>query len=159
MVKLIVSNFEEDDFFHGSRYFADLIKLLPGQQHGANVELKNKVFGANNQMHENAGVTPSIVGEAYMNFGTSGIFYVCFLLGFVLAMFYNMAITRPSFIWVSLYITIIFSFGANALSAGISVAINHIIWNWLWIFIVYFFYKVKIHWYKPGTSNMQTINA
>ena len=133
MVELIIRNFNDSHYFWGSRYFADLVKLLPGSQTGANVALKYEIFPNADKLPDMAGVTPSIVGEAYMNFGSSGILWIMLFMGAFLGLTYSYIKQNPSFKACAFYLTLVFGM-AGAMQSGIGTKIVHLVLFWFWIF-------------------------
>lgn len=143
MVELIIRNFNESHYFWGSRYFADLVKLLPGSQAGANVDLKYEIFPNADKLPDIAGVTPSIVGEAYMNFGSSGILWVMLFIGIFLGLTYSYMKQRPSFKVCAFYLTLVFGM-AGAMQSGIGTKVVHLVLFWFWIFGIGIFCESEV---------------
>ncbi len=143
MVELIIRNFNESQYFWGSRYFADLIKLLPGSQTGANVDLKYEIFPNADKLPDLGGVTPSIVGEAYMNFGPSGILWVMLFIGIFMGLTYSYMKERPSFKACAFYLTLVFGM-AGAMQSGIGTKVVHLVLFWFWIFGIGIFCESEV---------------
>ncbi len=141
--ELIIHNFDQSNYFHGSRYFYDLQKLLPGNQSGANVDLKYEIFPNADKMPELAGITPSIIGEAYMNFGPTGIFWVMLFLGIVLGASYKYMKARPSFVKTVFYFTLVLGM-TGAVQSGIGTKVMQLIYLWLWLVVSGILYERKI---------------
>jgi oligosaccharide repeat unit polymerase len=151
MFELIVNRFSESKFFYGTRYFADLVKLLPGSQESVNVDLKYEVFPNPDKMPEEAGVTPSIIGEAYMNFGGLGIFWVMLFVGIILGFSYKLMARKPTYLRCAFYFTFVFTM-AGCVASGIGILLMQIIYLWCWVLISNFLYewRLKIWDDKPS---------
>jgi oligosaccharide repeat unit polymerase len=135
MVELISRNFTEYDLQHGSLYLNDFKRILPGTQVNANVDLKFLLFQNAEAMPEIAGVTPSIIGEAYMNFGKPGVFWVPLALGMFSALLYFLFLKKGNFFWTVLFIT--YAFGiAGAIQSGLGLKIIHLTQFWFWVLVI-----------------------
>ena len=143
MFQLIVDRFSESKFFWGTRYFSDLAKLLPGNQQSANVDLKYELFPNADQMNDAAGVTPSIIGEAYMNFGGLGIFWVMLFVGIILGFSYKLMAEKPSFSRCAFYFTFVFGM-ASCVASGIGILVMQMIYLWTWVVICSFLYEWRL---------------
>ncbi|HHT9109545.1 MAG TPA: O-antigen polymerase [Candidatus Brocadiaceae bacterium] len=144
LFKLICENFDSSHYFYGSRYFYDFKKMLPGSQVGANVDLKNQIpieFAKN--MPDIAAVTPSIIGEAYMNFGPPGVFWIMLVLGIVLGINYKYTKYHPSFIACAFYFNFVFNMAA-AVNNSIGASLLHFTYQIIWILITSVLYEKKI---------------
>lgn len=64
-------------FQHGYTYLINLIMLLPGPGQDFTLWLKDAI----DFTFSGGGITPTVFGEFYINFGTAGIFICSFLLG------------------------------------------------------------------------------
>lgn len=144
MLEIILNRFDLANLLHGSGYFADFIKLLPGSQVGQNVELKYQMFPYADNMPALAGVTPSIIGEAYMNFGRVGTLFIPFVVGFSLGRLYKLCIGNPNnFFVVILYVSLLLE-SVVALVAGIGTLLPTYLVTLFWIIIVSTLYKKRI---------------
>lgn len=140
--ELITERYDKLRFYHGKLYFHNLKKLLPGKQEGLGTDLKNELFPHRSDMPELAGVSVTIIGEAYMNFGEAGVIGVMIALGMVLSLAYKKMISNPTFMRSAFYLTLVFAM-AGAVSSGISNKIVHLIFFWFWIAIVGLIYERK----------------
>lgn len=143
IMELIIRNFDEKNYFKGSLYYNDFKKLMPGSQVGANVDLKYAIFGNSDSMPELAGVTPSILGEAYMNFGPQGVFWVMLLIGITLGTTYKFFLHHPSFLICSFYLTFVFGI-AGSIQSGLGLKSVHLVFIWFWVFVIGILYDHRI---------------
>jgi len=143
MFSLVIDNFSESRMFYGSRYFGDLLKLLPGHQTGANVDLKYEVWPNADKMPDSAGVSPSVIGEAYMNFGVPGIFWFMFFEGLFLGLTYRMMINKPTFLRCAFYVMLIIDLG-TAVSAGVGARLAKFMILWFWLAVIHFLYEWRV---------------
>jgi len=144
MLEMILNHYESADFLYGSGYFADFIKLLPGSQVGQNVDLKNQVFANAKQMSELAGVTPSLIGEAYMNFGKLGAFIVPFTLGYFIGTIYKLCINnRNNFFIVALYTSLLLE-AVISLNAGLGTRLPPYLLLFFWVVVISLLYSKRI---------------
>lgn len=126
-------------YYWGMRYLSDLQRILPGTQESENVELKGMV-SANTSTPELAGFTPSIVGEAYMNFGAKGIPFVLLFIGFIAGKAYKSFLTRPTFVRFLFYLTLIYGL-MSAVNSGIGEKLPQFLYQWFWVFFLSILYK------------------
>lgn len=75
---------ENFDYRYGATYLYPLETILPGKQYTLDMKLKD----AFNMGFSGGGFVPSMLGEAYVNFGKAGIVIVPFLIGFLLSSLY-----------------------------------------------------------------------
>ena len=143
MFSLVVDKFNESRMFYGSRYFGDLVKLLPGHQTGANVDLKYEVWPNADKMPDSSGVTPSVIGEAYMNFGVPGIFWFMFFEGLFLGLSYRFMLKKPTFLRCAFYFMLIIDLG-TAVSAGVGTRLTKFMLLWFWLAIIHFLYEWRL---------------
>ncbi len=135
IIEAIVRNFETDDFFNGSLYYSDFKRFQPGVQVNANVDLKYAIFPTADSMPESAGITPSIVGEAYMNFGQEGVYWVLLVVGLLLGYSYKGFTFKPNFLRSAIFLT--FTFGmADAIQTGIGLKLVHLAQFWIWAILL-----------------------
>jgi oligosaccharide repeat unit polymerase len=80
-----------EPFMYGRSYVIDAITLLPGPQPHFGFWLKDR-FGLT---FDGGGVTQTIVGEFYLNFGWGGIIVGMFLLGMAFRMLYRAIVRKP----------------------------------------------------------------
>lgn len=135
MVELISRNFTEFDLLHGSLYLNDFKRFLPETQVNANVDLKFLLFQNAEAMPEIAGVTPSIIGEAYMNFGQKGVLAVPLLIGVLSAILYYLFLKKGNFLWTAVFITYVFGI-AGAIQSGLGLKVIHLTQFWFWALII-----------------------
>ncbi len=135
IMEAIVRNFEEDDFFNGSLYYSDFKRFQPGVQVNANVDLKYAIFPTADSMPESAGITPSIVGEAYMNFGQKGVYWVLLIAGLLLGYSYQGFKSKPNFLRTAIFLTFVFGI-ADAIQTGIGLKLVHLTQFWIWAILL-----------------------
>lgn len=141
---IIVHDWEQSKYYYGARYFFDLKKLLPGSQVGANVELKDEInipFAKN--MPDLSAVTPSIIGEAYMNFGPPGIFWVLLVLGWLLGYNYKYMTMHRSFKSTVFYLNVVLNMAAS-MQNSIGGALPPLVWQTIWILIIGVLYEKRV---------------
>jgi oligosaccharide repeat unit polymerase len=143
MFGMVVDKFSLTKMFYGTRYFADLVKILPGHQTGANVDLKYEIWPNADKMPDSSGVTPSVIGEAYMNFGVPGIFWFMFFEGFFLGLTYRLMIRKPTFLRTAFYFILVIN-SATAISAGMGTRLIQLLVLWFWLAIVAFLYEWRL---------------
>ncbi len=154
MVAIIARNFTEDQYYHGSLYYTDFKKFLPGAQHHANVDFKYAVFSKDDtdsdKMDDTAGVTPSLIGESYMNFGQVGAFWVLLILGFVLIRLYKLFLSKPSFLVSGAYLTLAFNL-SGSMQSGLGLKFVHLSQILFFVVLIGFFYNFKL---KNGNKEL-----
>ncbi|MCZ2355354.1 MAG: oligosaccharide repeat unit polymerase [Bacteroidia bacterium] len=141
--ELILKNYNEDKFAYGARYLEDLKKLLPGEQTGANVDLKFEIFKGFADMPDTAGITPSIIGEAYINFGHYGIMGICLACGLIASYFYTRARKKPNFFYIC-FLTHITLFLVVSIISGIGTALINFMIGLIWTIFLSVLYEHKI---------------
>ncbi len=146
----IVRNFDQNSFFNGSLYYNDFKRFLPGLQVNANVDLKYAIFPNADSMPDIAGVTPSVAGEAYMNFGSKGVFWVLMLLGILLGFSYVAFQRYPSFLRISTYLTFLFGM-AGGIQSGIGLKMVHLTQFWFWTILLGILIEREI-FFQPNRS-------
>jgi len=134
-VEIIIRNFTEFDYYHGSLYYNDFKRFLPGTQVNANVDLKYALFANADDMPENTGITPSIVGEAYMNFGQDGVLWVSIVVGIIIGLFYWQFLQQQNFLWMALFLTLVFGM-AGGIQSGIGLKLIHLTQFWFWVIFI-----------------------
>ncbi len=129
----------------GKTYLNDFLILLPGKGSTSGVLLKN-LAGVE---FEGGGITPSIIGESYVNFGISYAMFMCFFVSFFLNSFYiyvksKLKIIDPhSFSLIyPLFFILSFSLYGLASSSFVGVLIQS-----LGPLIASFFVYVFIYWF------------
>ena len=141
--ELILKYYDESRFSYGARYWEDLKKLLPGAQTGANVDLKFEIFKGFVDMPDTAGITPSIIGEAYINFGHYGIMGICLLCGLLMSYVYTQTRRKPSFFNVSFLTHLSLSLVISVIS-GIGTILVSFLIGFFWILVLSVLYERKI---------------
>lgn len=141
---LIVHNLDESERLGFSRYFGDLEKLMPGQQSGGNVDLKYLVFSHPERMPDLAGITPSVVGEAYMSFGSGGVFWVCIGLGALLGALYRRMCSAPSFGREASYLIVLLAM-ASGVQSGLGVQVVHLLYLLFWTAVATLLNRWHVH--------------
>jgi hypothetical protein len=122
--------------------WSDLGTLLPGEDHGLNVELKYAVFENWRALPPSAGVNPSLVGEGYLFFGVAGVVWEPFLLGLASAFLWKRAGARPRSVGTLLYVCWITGMMA-AISAGLGIRLTHFAQQLVWIALAGPFFLVR----------------
>lgn len=135
MFETILHNFKEENFFWGSTYYTDFERFLPGTQVISSVDLKYAIFTNPEAMPEHAGVTPSLPGEAYMNFGQKGVYWVLLTLGLFLGFFYRNFQAKPNFLRTATFLTLVFAM-ADAVQTGIGLKAVHLVQFWVWAIFI-----------------------
>jgi oligosaccharide repeat unit polymerase len=141
----IVSVYNESRRSYGVRYFQSFEKLLPGSQSGPGVELREQLMPNQEHMAELSGISVSIVGESYINFGKYGVPIMMLFIGIVASALYYKMVNRPSFIICVLYFTLIFNM-VGAFLSGIGSKMFQLSMLWSWLFLVGFLYEKRIRW-------------
>ncbi len=142
MVDALIRNFDTKDLFNGSLYYSDFKRFLPGTESISNVDLKYIVFNDPEALPEINGLTPSLVGEAYLNFGQYGPFWVILLVGFILGFLYKLFENKPSFIVCGFYLTTVFHV-ADSIQTGLGLKLVHLTQSWFWVIILSILYNFK----------------
>jgi hypothetical protein len=112
--------------------WSDLATLLPGEDHGANVELKYAVFENWRALPASAGVNPSVIGEGWIHFGSAGVVLEPFLLGLVSALLWRHLARARGFLGPALYACWITGMMA-AVSAGVGIRLTHFVQQLAWL--------------------------
>jgi oligosaccharide repeat unit polymerase len=134
MVDAVIRNFDTDDLFNGSLYYTDFQRFLPGTESISNVELKYIVFNDPKALPEINGLTPSLVGEAYLNFGQYGPFWVILIVGFIQGFLYKLFKNKPAFIICGFYLTTVFHV-ADSIQTGLGLKLVHLTQSWFWVIV------------------------
>ncbi len=92
------------DFMHGNTFLSGIKMLLPGDDQALGETLRDSF----NMMEGGGGITTTIFGEWYINFGMAGIFIGIFLLGVIAGQFYNWMKKQRDFFSVFIYAIIIY---------------------------------------------------
>ena len=153
MLEHITRIYDKSNYHRGLRYLEDVKKVIPGPQKSANVELKEAITGGKSELPEFSGFTPSIVGEAYMNFGPMGIPWVMFIIGALAGAMYKFMSAKPSYLRTLLYFTLVFEFGA-ATSSGIGNKLESLLYLWFWVFLLALLYEKKFV-FRPREYRME----
>lgn len=130
-------------FQYGYTYLINLIMMLPGEGIDFTLWLK-KIIGID---FAGGGVTPTIIGESYMNFGYIGIIFVMFFMGIIgniLDKKYEN--TTSDKFWVSYFIVIIIDVFRGGI-ANIEVSLFTYI-------TLYIFYQVMYKNKKYGDEDL-----
>lgn len=94
---------EKVDFQYGYTYLINLIMMRPGPDLDFTLWLKDKV----NIQFSGGGLTPTIIGEAYINFGFGGSLVICFLIGILINYLeWKYSVSKKNYFWISYFITI-----------------------------------------------------
>lgn len=75
--QLVISTFDAGSLLHGQSYVMDFKTILPGYQPSFSLWLKDYMH----LQFSGGGLTPTIVGEFYANFGSAGVLAGMFALG------------------------------------------------------------------------------
>jgi len=141
--QLILNEFESGDKFGITAYFVNIASLLPGVSVNTNLELRNIIFLNAENMPETAGINPSISGEAFINFGHWGVFFVPAIFGLVNMMLYIKAKKSEGFFWLAFYFLTLGS-SVIAVTSGIGVRMPDVVVSLLWLGIIGSFYNKKL---------------
>ncbi|PNU20294.1 hypothetical protein C2E25_08285 [Geothermobacter hydrogeniphilus] len=139
----IVKKFDVSSRFNGIGYVYDFLKFKPGEQKGKNVELKYMFFKNYKNMPESAGINPSIIGEAYVNFGVSGVFIIPFIVGFIVRRLYMRCYDNFTFFNVVLYVSVVLEVSL-ALASGLGPRLPMYSLVLFWICLISLFYSKRI---------------
>ena len=94
---------EQEDFQHGYTYLINIIMLRPGPDLDFTLWLKEKI----GLKFAGGGITPTIIGESYLNFGTYGSYLILFLIGILINFldwkYFN---SKKNAFWICYFITI-----------------------------------------------------
>lgn len=117
-------------------YFSEFNKFSPGKHKSTNSKIKDDLFKNNHNMPELAGITPSILGEAYLNFGVDAHYFL-FSLGLFFSFLHYLFLKYRShplmvYFYFSIIITILSSTNAGLGTIFASQAVK---WFWLVLFI------------------------
>lgn len=127
-------------FQYFSTYIRGLNFLIPGEDKGLGVWLKEDVLG---KEFAGAGYNPGVVGEFYLSFGPSAIFVMMFLYGWVIGAFAKFSLFKDNVLNIILSSSVSFYF-MLALSPGISVSILPIFWSVAAVCSVSFFLRARV---------------
>jgi len=139
----IIRSFDVRNYYWGSRYFDDLVKILPGSQTGANVDLKYELFSNAANMPELAGITPGLPAESFMNFGAWWIPVSLFLVGYASKIAFVAMKSEPTVTRSLFYFTFVYNL-AGAIQTGIGTKLIHFVYIWFWIIIVRVFFRWRL---------------
>lgn len=118
----------------GETYLNDLAKLLPGQQTGTGVMLKEMLM-KNNDMPDTAGITPSLLGEFFVNFGFYGTIVGMFFFGFIAQRLYQRLVFKNGRNSVIMYAVIIVTM-VGSLQSGIGPRLIPLMIAMLWTSVI-----------------------
>lgn len=118
---------EREPYQNGYTYLINLIMLLPGEDIDFTLWLKDKL----NLDFVGGGVTPTIIGESYINFGNIGAYIILFLVGILINYLDNKYSSNKSEIfWICYFVTIFI----DAFRGGIAnIEVNLIIYFILYL--------------------------
>lgn len=122
--------------------WSDLATLLPGVDHGANVELKYRVFENWRALPASAGVNPSLIGEGWIHYGAAGVVLAPFLLGLVSALLWRQLACARGFLGPALYVCWITGMMA-AVSAGVGIRLTHFVQQLAWLAVLAPFFLAR----------------
>ncbi|WP_139691835.1 O-antigen polymerase [Sporolactobacillus terrae] len=98
----------------GLTYIEPILTILPGTQYTLDMQLKMAL----GQNYLGGGTIPSVLGEAYVNFGLLGCFLVPFITMIILRMLYT-SLKMNNYFKVLMY-TYLLSFFSNSLLGGLA---------------------------------------
>lgn len=127
---------ESVPFQYGYRYFMNFLVLLPGSQQDFTMWVKTAL----KQTFSGGGVTPTIIGEGYINFGLWGIVLEPLVLGFIICILDKKF--RKSDYCVPLVILILYL--CRSVSGGVANIEIILIWFELVSIFVYWLAKYRI---------------
>lgn len=135
----IISFVANGNLLMGKLFFADLVTILPGQQQSGGM-LMAQMFGGSGV----AGLTVTIVGGLYADFGIWGVGGGLFIIGLLTMIAYRKMQLSRSVYAIILY-SIIMTESIHFLHRG--VFSTHYIWD---VVVVYFICKITAFFLKPN---------
>lgn len=124
-----VTTFFNGNYFNGKTFLYDFCTLLPGYQPNAGVVIKNLM----QKQFSGEGISLTVVGESYINFGIYGITIISTSLGFIMQYFYNLL--KRNGAYIGILILNIFSY--RVVTGGISMAIINFIIPIIFIIVLF----------------------
>lgn len=120
---------EKEPYQNGYTYLINLIMLLPGEDIDFTLWLKDKL----NLDFAGGGVTPTIIGESYINFGNTGAYIILFLIGILINYIDNRySYNKSEVFWICYFVTIFI----DSFRGGIAnIEVNLLIYFGLYFFI------------------------
>lgn len=123
-----------EPFMFGQSYLIDFITILPGAQEHFGLWLKSRL-GLD---FEGGGVTQTIVGEFFLNFGWLGVIFGLKAIGFFLRMIYHILIKSPNVTNDHIVLLTIISIGTMAfVSSGVSLVVIFELIPTVGIYLIY----------------------
>lgn len=121
-------------FQFGKTYFSPILTILPGTQYTLDIQIKNAL----GQTYLGGGTIPSFLGEAYVNFGYFGTFFIPMFSLFLIERLRRMFLTKKSMGSRVIYIYIFFYLCYSQLAGIASTSIFPVIA--IMIFVIYYYY-------------------
>lgn len=133
-----------EPFMFGQSYLIDFITILPGAQEHFGLWLKGRL-GLD---FEGGGVTQTIVGEFFLNFGWLGVIFGLIATGIFLRMIYHILVSPPNITNNRVVLLTIISIGTMAfVSSGVSLVVLFELIPTVSIYLVYqTICQTKIRW-------------
>ena len=135
-VQRILDRFPEGQEFGLINYFSDIVRLLPGVDVSQNARVRDIIFSSSTDMHQLAGINPSLVGEAMMNVGPLGPYFLPFAVGLFAAGIYALAKSgKPTFFSIAIYFSVMAEL-VISVSSGLGTRMPGLIIAIFWIVVV-----------------------
>lgn len=140
---------EKVDFQYGYTYLINIIMMKPGPDLDFTLWLKEKI----NIQFSGGGITPTIIGESYINFGFVGSLVICFLIG-ILGNYldWKYKVSKKEYFWICYFITIFIDSFRGGLA---NIEIGVFVYLCLYIFIEKILvtkYKIKGEQYENSND-------
>ncbi|MFB1097897.1 O-antigen polymerase [Terribacillus sp. JSM ZJ617] len=138
------------NFRFGTSYFDSLLTILPGTQYTLDMQIKMAL----NQTYLGGGTVPSVLGEAFANFGVLGWFIVPFISMFLLKLLYNAYQGSSNNLFnIVIYIYLLNHFSNSLLSGLAASSILPFVTIFIYLTYGYFISKRKGVKYGKVISN------
>lgn len=142
-VQLVLDRFPQGQEFGLFNYIADLARLIPGVDAGQNVKVRDIIFSNASDMHNLAGINPSLVGEAMMNVGAYGPWLVPLFIGLFASWVYTAVRSgKPSFFKIAAYFTLMAEL-VIAVSSGLGTRMPGLTISLFWIVVINLLFRRK----------------
>ena len=120
---------EKEPYQKGYTYFINLIMLLPGEDIDFTLWVKDKL----NLDFAGGGVTPTIIGESYINFGNIGTYIILFFIGTLINYIDNKySDNKNEAFWICYFVTIFIDSFRGGMA---NIEVSLLIYLALYIFI------------------------
>jgi len=102
----------------GTSYFDSLLTILPGTQYTLDMQIKMAL----NQSYLGGGTVPSVLGEAFANFGSLGWFIVPFASMFLLKLLYRIYQNNSNNLFTMIIYIYLLNHFSNSLLSGLAAS-------------------------------------